>query len=193
LNFYLNENKFFTLQNKKNLLSYDTFNYDELLKASSSNKKKMYRKKSRKAKNIVEKLNEMTPSTPNSSSSLKESTTADKNSTANVSLNNNNNNSDSLSSSFLSQLDSSSSQTLMGSSSSSTPNKCGNKNKKTSNSDLSTQNVKFQSTIDLVGIYLQKVVKLQFPFENKEQNKLTYAVFSIYYFLRFSFLKDFNY
>ena len=128
----------------------------------------------------------MTPSTPNSSSSLKESITIDKNST-NASSNNNNTNSDSLSSSFLSQLDSSSSQTLMGSSSSSTPNKSENNNKnnnkmivakKTHVSKLNTQNIKFQSTIDFVGIYLQNVVKLQFPFENKEQNKFTYEVYN---------------
>jgi hypothetical protein len=143
--------------------------------------------KSLKTNNIKDKLKDMSPSMSDVPSSPSKGS-LDKNDS-------------SLLASFLNQLDSSHSQTLTNSSdSSSTPNKeandgpssslenngdkkaLANDNNKENKlvSNLRTQNAKFIDTIDFVGTYLQNVVQLASPFDNPEQNKLTYEVIIFY-------------
>lgn len=88
--------------------------------------------------------------------------------------NNNNNNSNSYSSSNMTS-NSNSSPTLMGSSLSSTPNH--------NKLQISFEQAKFQSLINFVGSYLDKIVQQTSPFGDKEQNKLTFEVcFSTFIF-----------
>ena len=78
-----------------------------------------------------------------------------------------------FSTSYISSSNSSSSPTFISSNSNSPENEYSDDKK--FNKAL-TQNKRFQSTIQFISEYLDDVVKLDLPFEDKERNKLTFEV-----------------